>query len=293
MRIAFIGGCDVDQFYTLQNGYPAMGGKAFVHDSGIRAGGMVANACMIAAGIGITTEMFHELSAKDPSTEIILQEFKSAGVGTTGITLGDRSNKRCLIFSLDGERAIFVLKYPKEDKIRLSPLQRDNILQADCIYTTISDIQLFVEAEELCREWYQEGKEVFIDCDANILKEELPCLKYATIVSMNSFGLEQIEKMNFSAKSFRDEYQIPMLIVTKGADGSELYTEQGVFFQKAIPAPIVDTTGAGDTFNISFLYAFHQRFEIEKCLFFAASAAGQAISQEGGRVKIDLTKIPL
>ena len=83
--------------------------------------------------------------------------------------------------------------------------------------------------------------------------------------------------------------KVPVLVITKGADGA-IAIEQGE--RIAIPAApvkqVVDTTGAGDLFAAGFLAAHCKGASLERCLWTGAIAAGEVIQHYGARPIADL-----
>jgi fructokinase len=62
-----------------------------------------------------------------------------------------------------------------------------------------------------------------------------------------------------------------VVLITEGAKGATAYTRAGAFFEAATPVEVVDTVGAGDTFNAGFLASLHQAGALDK-----ATIAGAA-----------------
>lgn len=290
MKIVFLGGCDVDEFYSLHSTYPKLGGKVFVSDCVMKAGGMVANASVVAKSLGADVYIAHELSDFEESTNIILSEFKKYGVNTEGITLGKRKNKKCIIFTEGGERVIFVVK-DKIEKITLDEKQKNILFQSDFVYSSISDLQYFEDIENIFEKINENGKKIFIDLDANILENEIAYLYHASVISLNEFGYDKIKALGYDAKKLVSDFNLDYLLLTKGKHGAEVYTKDDCFFHEAIDVTVVDTTGAGDTFNTSFLYAVLDGFDMKKAMVFASYAAAIAITQAGPRALISKEKI--
>lgn len=63
-----------------------------------------------------------------------------------------------------------------------------------------------------------------------------------------------------------------------------IYTPEGEVYQiPAYKVEPIDTTGAGDTFNASFVYGLSQGWDVQKAGKFANAAAGRAILGLGAR----------
>ena len=58
--------------------------------------------------------------------------------------------------------------------------------------------------------------------------------------------------------------------------------EGNVYYQEIVDYPVVDTTGAGDTFSGYFLSSvYHNGKSVEDSLFYASKASGIAVSRNG------------
>ncbi len=86
------------------------------------------------------------------------------------------------------------------------------------------------------------------------------------------------------------ESQNGKLIVTLGKDGVAACENGKVIHIPARPAKVVDTTGAGDTFNGAFAYALANDYNLEKALCFAnvaASISTERAGAQGGMPTLD------
>ncbi|GAC91112.1 fructokinase [Anoxybacillus flavithermus NBRC 109594] len=85
-------------------------------------------------------------------------------------------------------------------------------------------------------------------------------------------------------------YNIPLIVVTLGENGSYAFTKEGSVFTPALKVEAVDTTGAGDAFVSGMLYCLHERegtidslslTEIEQMARFASVSGALAASTKG------------
>ena len=68
------------------------------------------------------------------------------------------------------------------------------------------------------------------------------------------------------------------LIVKRGADGASAYSREAAFHQRPPKVEVIDTVGAGDTFNAGFLAARTDNKPIGDALLAGVTAASKAIS---------------
>ncbi len=74
-----------------------------------------------------------------------------------------------------------------------------------------------------------------------------------------------------------------MVLLTKGAQGTDIYTADGV---QSVPAlsvdGVIDTTGAGDCFTAGFLYRYSQTQDAVDAVRFGSSVSSFVIQRTGG-----------
>lgn len=71
------------------------------------------------------------------------------------------------------------------------------------------------------------------------------------------------------------------VVVKLGSEGCYVQGPTGEFFSPAYKVPVVDTTGAGDSFVAGFLSGLTRGWELPRCALFAAATASFCIQQVG------------
>lgn len=79
------------------------------------------------------------------------------------------------------------------------------------------------------------------------------------------------------------EEQGGKLIVTLGSEGAAAWAEGSILHILARPAHVVDTTGAGDTFNGAFAVGLANAYSLEEALRFANVAASLSTEGDGAQ----------
>ena len=81
-----------------------------------------------------------------------------------------------------------------------------------------------------------------------------------------------------------------LVVIKLGADGAVLRTKDKTISTPSIPISIVDTIGAGDTFDAGFLYGYLNNWDLEKSLQFATACgtlSTQALGGTAAQPKLD------
>ena len=113
---------------------------------------------------------------------------------------------------------------------------------------------------------------------------EWELIQKCSLLYVNEEGNEQLRKK--IAEDYKDILKNlgGMLVTTLGSRGCAVYTPEGEEYRaSAYPVTPVDTTGAGDTFNSSFLYGLTQDWDVKEAAAFANGAAARAILHMGAR----------
>lgn len=83
---------------------------------------------------------------------------------------------------------------------------------------------------------------------ADMLKVSEEELAFMTGVTDIDTGVQKLKK----------EFDIPLIIVTLGSEGSYVYTLNGQEHVSTLKVKAIDTTGAGDAFVSAMLYSIHE-----------------------------------
>ena len=79
-------------------------------------------------------------------------------------------------------------------------------------------------------------------------------------------------------------FQRTIVVCAWGSEGAAAGQNDVVITQSAFPPDkVVDTLGAGDTFNAAFIYGQVKNWDLKKSLKFACVVAGRKIGQKGFR----------
>ena len=84
-----------------------------------------------------------------------------------------------------------------------------------------------------------------------------------------------------ACRALIDRYALRLVILTKGADGSEVITTDEVILQPAGEAQVVDTVGAGDSFTAAFVVAYLQGKSLAEAQRLASDTAAYVCSRKG------------
>ena len=84
-----------------------------------------------------------------------------------------------------------------------------------------------------------------------------------------------------ACRTLIDRYSLRLVILTKGAEGSEVITADETIPQPAGEAVIVDTVGAGDSFTAAFVVAYLRGDSLADAQRLASDTAAYVCSCKG------------
>ena len=256
MYTVFIGSNAIDEYYDCSN-YPREGDKAMVRYQGSYAGGMVANSACIFAATGEVALMIDQIGLTT-SDELILSDLVIHGVDTAAITRSPTTQGyRCHIYRTKKESTIYVIEGHKEC-YRLNEQQLNYIENAKAIYSTVHELRNLINLPELMSLIRVKKNILMLDVEDNAyesFEKDQAIFNQASILSFSESGFNKM-KAELGADTIKIllNNEEKKILITRGGKGAELHTLAGQIIQDARPAEVVDTTGAGDTFNAIFLY---------------------------------------
>ena len=234
------------------------------------AGGAPANVATAVARLGNPAAMISQVG-EDAFGTHILKVLHANGVDTQWVFRTGRANTGLAFVSLDatGNREFSFFRNPSAD-LFLYQEQVTDAMFADCAVLHFCSVDLVDwpvkaahrRAIELAK---QAGAIVSFDpnirlplwsspeaCQAAI-REFLP---YADLVKLSDDEIEFVTGCTDEREAAQKLFDMGcrLVLITRGANGSAVYTPQTQAFGRTISVPVVDTTGAGDSFIGSFLY---------------------------------------
>ena len=252
------------------------------------AGGVTANYLVAVARLGVSCGFIGALG-DDAYGNFLLEDFKIEKVDTS-FTLKKPRKKTPVnfIFIAKGEKTIVQSPHMKTTKLADPDLDESYIAGSKLLHTTLIHPKLAERAINMAKE---HNVKISIDLESQIAQRGWTDLKNmilkADIVIPNKEGAKLITKCKTPEEAANNLIRkgVPVVIITLGSRGALITTED---FQKKIPAlkvdNIIDTTGAGDTFNGAFSVAhWIKKWDLEKSTRYANAAAALKIQKLGAR----------
>lgn len=277
MKIAVVGSINMDMTVNAER-IPLKGETLTGTDVNYLPGGKGANQAVAIARLGGNVSMFGAVG-EDEAGEKLIDTLKKEGVETENILKVKGKNTGIALITVgEGDNTIIVVAGANDcvDKNYINSISH-KLFEFDMVIMQHEIPQETIEyVTEICSE---KGIKIMLNpAPARPLKKEI--IEKLTYITPNEhevvliFGKDNIEKALLENPE--------KLIITEGGNGVRLSLKSGEIINvPARKSNVIDTTGAGDTFNAAF--AFSSEGEITQAVRFANVAAGLSTEKHGAQ----------
>ena len=275
-----------DFVYQLSESYTT-GGKMLGQFIGEFQGGTTSNASCALANLGVKSAVIGRIPIGDLGKRTIAS-FKKFGVDVSLLTTHDSPLGTHCIISIEpnGEKSLI---YCPTGGAFASQAQITNAL-SQCKYVYIMAADFEVIADHLV----PETAIICVDFDAatNVSPTSFNAIsKKSDIIFINDVGYKTLFKSEPSEKATCDlleKYRLKIVIITGGSGISYMaYKSSGgeitSLNMAAFKVSTIDTTGAGDVFNATFIACHCNGMPVRKCFETAMAAGALAVEKIGAR----------
>ena len=257
------------------------------------SGGVTANYLVAVARLGVSCGFIGAVG-NDAYGDFLIEDFKKEKIDTSMI-LKKKKTPINFIFIVKGEKTIIQSPHMQTTKLDIEDLDESYIANAKLLHTTIIHPDITERAINIAKE---NDVKISIDLESQIAQRGWNNLKSvllkADILIPNKEGAKSITKGSTpqEAAKILIKRGIPIVVITLGSKGALITTEE---FQEEVPTykveNIIDTTGAGDTFNGTLSVAYWiKRWNLKKSTIYANAAASLKIQKLGARTGMPTEK---
>ena len=286
--ICGVGDADIDIMVAVKD-FPERGQKSSGRILGKYPGGMVANLLASASAMG--AKCCGILCVGDDEFgHISLNDLKDRGVDISSsiIRKGADTYFTTNCIAPDGEKRMILCFgdaiYPSPEEVDTTKLASSKICQMTGSHISLS-IPIAQKAKEL-------GTLVSLDLER--LNKKMSDTDKNTLLSLSDIVFPNEEGLySYSGESDIEKGANILLsmgpsvvVVTRGEKGADLFTKEEHYYVPALADSVLDTTGAGDTFNGAFLASLAQGYDLKNCLALASAAAAIQVGAVGCRTSL-------
>lgn len=286
-QIIGFGALNVDKLFSVEDIVGA-DEESFIKSETSTPGGSAANTIVGLARLGVDTSIIGKI-AEDEDGDLIEYNLAINGVYTNNLIYSETgSTGKCLGFvDKDGERCLYI-DPGVNDEIKIGEINPLNIMRCKIMHYTSFVGQSFKTQIELLEKLSQD---TILSFDPGMLyvqkgfDELKPILERTDILLINESELRLLCNNNEAhvkelVIAFLD-LGIGTIVVKQGSKGVYAITNSEECQVEAYGCDVVDTTGAGDSFNSGFLYSYLKGYGLEKSCKIGNWVASRAIEGFG------------
>ena len=288
-KIAVVGSINMDITCKTQR-FPNAGETIFGADLKYVPGGKGNNQAVAAARLGGDVTMF-ACVGDDLFGEQLLKNLQENGVDTsyirkepavpTGIAIITVAEMDNTIVVVSGANNYVTTQYIESVK--------DALLEADII---LMPNEIPAETIRYVSELAHQAGKIVVFNPAPFRESAMQCIDHVSFLTPNEHEAALLFPREKDLENMLSK-QHGKLIVTLGSAGAATWLDGAVLRIPARKAAVVDTTGAGDTFNGAFCFALANDYPLEKALRFAnvaASLSTEGFGAQGGMPSLDMVR---
>ncbi len=264
------GALNVDKLYSVEN----IAGKdeeSFIKSETDTPGGSAANTIVGLARLGCSTSIIGKI-AEDEDGDLIEYNLALNGVYSNNLIYSENgSTGKCLGFVDNGGERCLYIDPGVNDDIKIGEINPLNIMRCKIMHYTSFVGDSFKTQIELL-EKLNDGTVLSFDPGMLYVQkgfDELrPILERTNILLINESELRLL--FNNNETSLKElvigllDFGIETVVVKQGSKGVFAMNNDEECFVDSFECDVVDTTGAGDSFNSGFLYSFLKGYDLEK-----------------------------
>ncbi|MET3574982.1 carbohydrate kinase [Bhargavaea ullalensis] len=272
------------------------------------AGGAPANVAAMIAKLGGNAALAAKVGA-DAFGHSLIRTLQKAGVDASGIRVTEEANTTLAFVHLagDGDRSFSFYRKPGADALLEEPDISDAMIaSADIVHAgsvsmtkepacgaTLSALRRASKAGKVVS-FDPNLRESLIEDGEKLLRDIrgiLPSVTYLKVAEEELAWLMDEEDEEAACARLKEEYGVPVIVLTRGARGSAFYSDGRLAEVPGFQVKAVDTTGAGDAFWGAFLHQVAESGSAESVfgpgqltglLRFANAAGALAVTKRGG-----------
>ncbi len=280
-KIVVIGSINVDLVF-ISDIRPNAGETVLGKDFKTVAGGKGANQAVAATKLGSDVTMIGCVG-DDSNGEFSINNFNNLNVNTSCITkVKDTPTGVASIIVADNDNSIIVISGAnyKLDKEIIDRYKKD-ILAADLVMLQLEiPIDTVEHVIDLC---YENNVRTILN-PAPAIKLDKRLIEKSTYITPNEHECKIIlgEDKNADIKEILKRYP-NKIIMTMGEKGVMYFDGSDIVVVPGYKVEVVDTTGAGDTFNGAFARAIVNNYSLKDAIDFANKAASKSVTKLGAQ----------
>jgi sugar/nucleoside kinase (ribokinase family) len=300
--IAIVGNLNVDQIVATVTRFPAWDEELIVETTHLELAGTAGYLALAARGLGMAPFVVSTVG-DDEYAAFMHRKMRAAGVDDTGIeTIPGVPSCLAIIFVGDGGQRSILTVLGAHEHMSVEVAARHDARIAACAEVFLCGTYLLPrftprDAAPYARMLRERGQLVVFDPSWDpggwhdrTRADTLALLEHVDLFLPNEeelLHLTRASSVDAALATIHAHAPLTSTVVKRGARGALAVAGDEVIEVPGLPIDAVNTIGAGDVFDIAFLYARRRAWDTRRYLEFACAAAAFVVAQSGPRAYPD------
>lgn len=287
-RTLVIGDLNVDVIISGMTEFPELGREILCKDIKTLLGGSASIFACRLAQLGGKVDIIGKVG-RDENGKIVLNTLKSNGVGIDKVIVDENIKTGVTVSLTYPENKALITFLGSIGALDPSDFQLNVLGEYDHLHVSSIYLQpkLLNELPNIFAEAKKEGLITSLDpqCDPQGKYERIwSILKHTDIFLPNDREAAEITGLINPLKALRKlGSKVKTVIIKCGSQGSIGIMEEQIVRSEAFKVKVIDTTGAGDSFDAGFIYYFvHKNKDFEESIRFANAVGALTCLYVGG-----------
>lgn len=264
------GALNVDKLYSVES-IAGCDEESFIKSETDTPGGSAANTIIGLSRLGCSTSIIGKI-AEDEDGDLIEYNLAINGVYSNNLIYSESgATGKCLGFVDNGGERCLYIDPGVNDEIKIGEINPLNIMRCKIMHYTSfvgdsfkTQIELLEKLNDSTVLSFDPGM-LYVKKGFDQLK---PILERCNILLINESELRLL--FNNNEASLKElaisllDFGIETVVIKQGSKGVFAMDNSQECFVESYECDVVDTTGAGDSFNSGFLYSFLKGYDLEK-----------------------------
>ena len=278
--LSVYGHISIDQIVSLAE-FPQMNTSVDILSKETRLGGTGTNIAVMAAALGVPTAICGFVGNDFPK---MFEDFmKSKGLIMDEMVKVDMETSQAIVVNdANLDQKVLFFQGPQGYASQQNMLLTKNAKQSKFVHFCTGEPKYYIQ---VMKEIQSKDRKIGLDPAQEVHRiwnTELfnEAYKYSDMVFCNNHEAKSVMKY-LGVKSF-DEVNFPLIVCTRGRNGSDVYINGKVtHFPIAKAKKTVDATGAGDSFRAGFYAGQYHGMSIEESIITATATASFVVEEVG------------
>ncbi|SDW78414.1 carbohydrate kinase family protein [Paenibacillus sp. CF384] len=281
-----IGDANIDLVVAGCNELPKPGQEVLVQNMTIHVGGGAALFSMALAKLGLKIA-FNGILGEDGFGQFVRDHLTEHGIDTSYIRISGSSTGISIAINPEKDRS-FITYMGSNAELSMGLLDMDSVALARHVHLTgYRGRENHAEYMKVVQRIKALGVTTSIDVGWDDTGEWFAGI-YELMSEVSVFFMNEVEAEHYTGCSSIKDIIAKLsahsnhFVVKLGSAGAVSTVNGQAQFRSGFHVPVVDTTGAGDSFNAGYIYGFLSGLKPEQCLLYGNACGALSVTQSGG-----------